>query len=253
MIQNINNERGYSELKKLIKELLPKKYYITDLGKVLNSKGHVMFTCVVNSGYETIHCQGKHFTIHRLVAKYFCEGYKEGLVVDHINNDRLDNRATNLHWVTPDDNMRDVIERGRNDTATARKALKKRRNTPVYMLDKNTEKIIHKFSSIREASKATGTSEHEISSYLSHKPRRASNGKNYYMKSAGGYKWKLVNPNHDNGMTRIPITLVNKETGRSYTFPSMNQASKFLGRNSSTVTNWVKRGYKEHDGYKLIY
>ena len=73
------------------------------------------------------------------------------------------------------------------------------------------------------------------------------------MRYAGGYKWKLVNPNHDNGMTRVPMELTNKETGEVYRFSSMNQVAKFLNRNSSTVTNWVKRGYKEHDGYWLNY
>ena len=79
------------------------------------------------------------------------------------------------------------------------------------------------------------------------------NGKKYYSKSFGGYKWKLVDPKHDNGMTRVSMTLVDKETGETHTFSSMNQAAKFLNRNSSTITNWVKRGYKEHDGYLLNY
>lgn len=29
--------------------------------------------------------------------------------------------------------------------------------------------------------------------------------------------------------------------------------AKFLNRNSSIVTNWIKRWYKEHDGYLLNY
>lgn len=240
-------------MKKLIKELLPKRYYITDSGKVINNKGHIMATWVINSGYELICIAKHHFLIHRLVAEYFCPGYKEGYVVDHIDNNRSNNKASNLHWVTTQENIDDIVKRGKLDTESARQALKKRRNTAVYMLDKNTEKILAKFNSIREAGKAVGVSEHTISQYLSGKPYKGPNGKYYTAKSAGGYKWKLVNPNHDNGMTRVPMTLVNKESGEEFRFPSMNQVAKFLHRNSSTITNWVKRGYKEHDGYLLKY
>lgn len=240
-------------MKKLIKELLPNEYYITDSGKVMNSTGHIMATHVLNSGYEAIHIKGRHFLIHRLVAEYFCLGYMKGYVVDHIDNNRLNNKASNLHWVTTKENIDDIVRRGKLDTESARQALKKRRNTAVYMLDKNTEKTLAKFDSIREASKAVGASEHTISQYLSGKSQKGPNGKYYKLKSAGGYKWKLVDPNYDNGMTKVPMTLVNKETGEEFSFPSMNQVAKFLHRNSSTITNWVKRGYKEHDGYLLKY
>lgn len=253
MIQNIKIKRRYFELKKLIKELLPKEYYITDSGKIVNSTGHIMATYVQNSGYEAIYIQGHHFLIHRLVAEYFCPCYKEEYVVDHIDNNRLNNKASNLHWVTTKENIDDIVRRGKLDTESARQALKKRRDTAVYMLDKNTEKILAKFNSIREASKAVGISEHTISHYLSGKPYKGHNGKYYTAKSAGGYKWKLVDPDYDNGMTRVPMTLVNEETGEEFSFPSMNQAAKFLHRNSATVTNWVKRDYKEHDGYLLKY
>lgn len=238
--------------KKLIKELLPKEYYVTDTGKVMNSRDHILKTHVVNSGYEVIQIANQHFSIHRLVAKYFCDGYKPYLVVDHINNNRLDNRASNLRWITAKENNDDMIRRKRNDTKTARKALKKRRNTAIYMIDKNTNQILKRFNSIREASKCMNISESGISGYLNKIPNIV-NGKKYYSKSVGGYKWKLVNPDYDNGMTRVSMTLVDKNTGETYTFPSMNQVAKFLNRNSSTVTNWVKRGYKEHDGYLLRY
>ena len=41
-----------------------------------------------------------HYDIHRLVALHFVQGYKEGLVVNHKNEIRTDNRAENLEWCT---------------------------------------------------------------------------------------------------------------------------------------------------------
>ncbi len=42
--------------------------------------------------------------VHRLVAQYFCDGYAEGLVVNHIDGDKTNNRSSNLEWVTRSEN-----------------------------------------------------------------------------------------------------------------------------------------------------
>ena len=52
------------------------------------------------------------FAIHRLVGKAFCEGYEEGLHIDHINGDKADNRACNLEWVTNEENVRRAWKNG---------------------------------------------------------------------------------------------------------------------------------------------
>lgn len=52
--------------------------------------------------YVTLNKDGRkvnHFA-HRLVALAFCDGYNEGLVVDHIDKNRRNNHCDNLEWVT---------------------------------------------------------------------------------------------------------------------------------------------------------
>ena len=52
-----------------------------------------------------------HYEVHRLVALHFVTGYKEGLVVNHKNEIKTDNRAENLEWCTQGYNLKysDVI------------------------------------------------------------------------------------------------------------------------------------------------
>ena len=45
------------------------------------------------------------YTVHKLVARCFVGGYKEGLVVNHLNEDKTDNRAENLEWCTTAQNI----------------------------------------------------------------------------------------------------------------------------------------------------
>lgn len=52
----------------------------------------------------------KNYYVHRLVAKAFLPGYEDGMVVDHINHDRKDNRAENLEWVSQKENVNRSIE-----------------------------------------------------------------------------------------------------------------------------------------------
>lgn len=52
---------------------------------------------------RTIHY---HSLVHRLVATYFCsQPSKEHTIVAHLDYDKLNNRHTNLQWMTPEENF----------------------------------------------------------------------------------------------------------------------------------------------------
>lgn len=69
-----------------------------------------------NSGYYIFNLRRdgvtRSFTVHRLVARTFLgEGFP-GAFVNHINADKLDNRAVNLEWVTPQENREHAMRLG---------------------------------------------------------------------------------------------------------------------------------------------
>ena len=61
----------------------------------------------INNGYL---CNGT-FSIHRAVAELFIPNPENKPWVDHINTDRLDNRAEHLRWVTQKENCNNSLSR----------------------------------------------------------------------------------------------------------------------------------------------
>ena len=104
--------------------------------------------------------KGTKFYVHRLVARAFCEGYEEGLHVDHINAIRNDNKACNLQYLTA--------------TQNTQKAL----NKPVVQLTLNGE-VVATWKSMAEAEKKGGFDSGNIS--------RVCAGKR---KKHGGFVWE---------------------------------------------------------------
>lgn len=81
-----------------------------------NFDGRILAQCVTKSGYFEVclNTKGKRlkFSVHRLVGMAFCDGYKEGLHINHINGVKTDNAPENLEWVTNEDNVRHAWDTG---------------------------------------------------------------------------------------------------------------------------------------------
>lgn len=57
------------------------------------------------------------FLVARLVAMTWCPGYEDGLTVNHIDGNPLNNRADNLEWISAADNIRKGFADGLYSTA----------------------------------------------------------------------------------------------------------------------------------------
>lgn len=68
--------------------------------KPYKDKKHNYLDCriSINGKYD-------HLPIHRYVCKYFCPGYKEGFVVNHIDGNTSNNYYKNLEWVSQKENV----------------------------------------------------------------------------------------------------------------------------------------------------
>lgn len=54
----------------------------------------------------------KTWLVSRLIALTWCKGYVDGLTVNHINGNPLDNYAENLEWVTLSENIKKGFAEG---------------------------------------------------------------------------------------------------------------------------------------------
>jgi hypothetical protein len=76
-------------------------YYISSLGRFKNKKGIIMKDYKPHhSGYIYLRVNIKKYALHRLVALTFIENPENKLVVNHIDGNKINNKAENLEWVT---------------------------------------------------------------------------------------------------------------------------------------------------------
>jgi hypothetical protein len=72
---------------------------------VINRNGYYQFAAYIDGKYKSL-------TVHRQVALAFCEIKEDYKQVNHINGIKTDNRACNLEFVTPSENMKHAYRTG---------------------------------------------------------------------------------------------------------------------------------------------
>lgn len=153
-----------------------KTYEVSDQGRLRNINTGRVFTGTKDAfGYKHVRLvnDGQYFLkkVHRLVAEAFIENPESKPIVDHINNDKTDNRVENLRWCTYSENCRNYIE---SDKYVPGCKVKK---IAQYDMQGN---LIGTFGNTWEAAAATGIQHFTI--------YPAAKG---LLKTAGGYMWRF--------------------------------------------------------------
>lgn len=88
------------------------RLFISNMGRVKSRLGNIISTPANNCGYMRLSTRPLshkektlNLLVHRLVAREFVPNPEGKPCVDHKNGNRQDNRASNLEWVTHEENM----------------------------------------------------------------------------------------------------------------------------------------------------
>jgi len=153
---------------------------IREDGKKLPIKGRILKPMSNFNGYLQVSlCDSsgkvKRFYVHRLVCEAFHENPKNKPCVNHIDEDKTNNAASNLEWCTVKENCNHGTRNARVGEAVA-KALSK----PVGQYTRDG-KLIKVWQSTQEVERQLGFAHNNIS--------EVARGKR---KIAYGYVWKYI-------------------------------------------------------------
>ena len=88
-----------------------KKYYISNNGSIKKDTG-IILSGALRNGYVRYNLQGKLYSAHRLVYETFVRPIPKGMVIDHINGIKDDNRLENLRCISQSENAINAQQNG---------------------------------------------------------------------------------------------------------------------------------------------
>ena len=142
-------------------------------------KGRILKQRKVFGGYMAVGFEVRgenvhkgHF-VHRLVARAFVPGYREGFDVNHKDEDKTNNRADNLEWCDRQYNI---------NYGTGKWRRKKYNARPVEQLTTDG-KVIARYDNASQAASAVGCDPSTINAVCRGKP---------HCNTAKGYRWRYT-------------------------------------------------------------
>ncbi len=141
--------------------------------KQRNVMGKILTPWKTKHGYLHVSLgRSKKVAIHRLVAIAFIDNPKCLPDVNHKDENKANNVASNLEWCNHSYNAL---------YGTCQERLRKHKQTSVEMIDKDTKIVVKTFESMKIAAESLGIHKEQISAVCRKK-----------RKTAGGYIWRYA-------------------------------------------------------------
>ncbi len=95
-----------NEIWKPVSSLIQKSnnYYISNMGRLKDPDNRISYGSKATNGYMTISITGKSYSSHKVVVITFLTNYKDGDIINHIDEDKTNNKLDNLELSTIKDN-----------------------------------------------------------------------------------------------------------------------------------------------------
>lgn len=217
--------------------------YASNIGRIrCNNK--ISYGNKSNQGYMKIYVlhagKRKSAMVHRLVCFTFHGLPPEGKdQVNHKDGNKENNKANNLEWVSPSENIIHSIDLGLRDY----KNVKAKLSIPIVQINTDGE-IIAKFNSIQEAYDKTGVARGNISTVCKGKRQLA-----------GGYIWQYANDirpiNKPRGKARAVFQI--SEGKIICRFDSIAEASRTTRINPTCIISVCKGKRNTSGGFEWRY
>lgn len=164
------------------------KYQISNLGNIKSinynktKKEKLLKPNISKRGYKYINLcksgrQQKKY-IHRLVAEAFISNPNNYPVINHKDNNPLNNNVKNLEWCTQSYNVRYAYKCGRKSFWLGKSGRKHCLSKAIFQYDLN-EKFVKKWDCMKDVERQLGIRVGNISACCTGRK-----------KTAGGFKWK---------------------------------------------------------------
>lgn len=215
---------------------------IDKAGRAHHTRGMILKDSLNDHGYYRVslsdgHRHYTHYEVHRLVALHFVPGHKEGLVVNHKNEIKTDNRAENLEWCTCQYNLNysDVI-------AWKRK--------PVYQYDLDGN-FIQKHKCCADAEKMMGTYQGAMVHVMYESKVGLWRGYLWSFDYRTKEQWAEILKNNKSSLH--PIVQMDDEGNEIKRFNTTAEAAKVMGVSVTAISNCANGKTQHSAGYKWRY
>ena len=173
--QSVVGYEGYYEVSNLgrVRSISRQAGIVHIKGRILkqfDSKNGYLCVCLSKEGCSTT------ISVHRLVATAFVANPEEKATVNHINEDKHDNRASNLEWLTLQENIHYGTRAKKQ-----RISIIKSKGIPVLQIASDGHTALAKYDSLTLAAEAVGTRATDILDAI----------KNRYQ--CKGFYWRKIN------------------------------------------------------------